>query len=91
MADRFGIGRALARSLPCLLPVGNGLRYEPRLGVVMRDQLGLGLDGLRKLLLQHLSDLLVILLPGALEQRLIGRILHQGMLEEIARLRRQPL
>ena len=32
----------------------------------------------------------MILLSGALEQRLIGRILNQGMFEEVARLWRQP-
>jgi hypothetical protein len=32
----------------------------------------------------------VILLPLALEQGLIGRILNEGMLEEIVRLRGQP-
>ena len=69
--------------LACPLPVGNGLRDETRLGVVMRQQLGLGLDGLGKLRFQHLGNALVILLPGALEQRLIGRVLDQGMLEDI--------
>ena len=90
VTDRFHIGRALAGSLPCLLPVGNGLLDEARLGVVMGQQLRLGLDGLGKLLLQHLGNLLVILLPFALEQRLIGGVLNQRMLEEIVRLRRQP-
>jgi hypothetical protein len=36
------------------------------------------------------SNLTVIVLPGALEQRLIGSILNQGMLEEIVRLWRRP-
>ena len=76
--------------LPGPLPVGDGLRLEPGLGVVMRQQLGLGLAVLGKLRLQHLRNALVILLPRALQQRLIGRVLDQGMLEDIRRLRRQP-
>ena len=56
----------------------------------MGDQLGLRLCCFWKLLLQHLGNLLVIVLASALEQRLIGSILNQRMLEEIRRLRRQP-
>ena len=41
---------------------------EACLGVVMGQQLGLGLFGLWKPFLQHLGNLLVILLPLALEQ-----------------------
>ena len=52
-------------------------------GVVMRQQLGLGLASLWELCLQHLCNALVILLPRALEQRLIGRLLDEGMLEQI--------
>ena len=57
----------------------------------MRQQFGLGLHGLRKLRLQHLRNTLVVLLPGALEERLIGGLLDQRMLEDIRRLRWQPL
>jgi hypothetical protein len=54
----------------------------------MRQQLGLRLDHLGKLHLQHLRNALVILLPGAPQQRLVGRFLDQGVLEEIRCLRR---
>ena len=50
----------------------------------MRQQFRLCLFVSRKSFFQHLGNLLVILLPGALEQRLIGRVLDQGMLEEVA-------
>ena len=50
--DRFHIGRALDGPLARPLPVGNSLLAEARLGVVMRQQFGLGLDGLGKLGLQ---------------------------------------
>ena len=63
---------------------------ETCLGVVMRQQFWLGLYCLWKALLQHLRNLLMQLLACALEQRLIGSVLNQGMLEEIVRLRRQP-
>ena len=90
MTDRFHIGRTLHGALSCLLPVGNGLRDEASLGVVMGWQFGLGVDGLRKFLLQHLRYLLMQLLASALQQGLIRRLLHQSMLEEIVRLWRQP-
>ena len=57
---------------------------------MMGEQFRLRLFGLREALLQHLGDLLVILLAFALEQRLIGGVLNQRVLEEIRRLRRQP-
>ena len=66
MAEGFHIGRALNGVLASPLPVGHGLSAEARLGVVMRQQLGLGLGHLRKLRLQHLSNALVVLLPRAL-------------------------
>ena len=48
----------------------------------------MGLSGLKKPFpLQHLGNLLVILLSFALEQRLISRILNQGILEEVGGLR----
>ena len=53
----------------------------------MRQQLGLGLDNVGKLCLQHLGNALVVLLPSAPEQRLVCGILHQGVLKEVGRLR----
>ena len=50
----------------------------------MGQQFRLGFFGLWKPFFQHLGNLLVILLPRALEQRLIGRVLDQRMLEEVA-------
>ena len=55
---------------------------------MMRQQFRLRLGGLRKLLCQDLSNPLVILLAGALEQGLVCRILNQGMFEQIGRLGR---
>jgi len=55
----------------------------------MSEQFWLDLFDLCKPPFQHLGNLLVILLPCALEQRLIRRILNQGMLEEVAGVRRQ--
>ena len=61
---------------------------KPCFGVMMGHQLGLGLCCVWKLFFQYLGDLLVILLAFALEQRLIGRVLNQRVLEEIRRVRR---
>jgi hypothetical protein len=43
----------------------------------------LGCFSVWKSLFQHPDNLLVILLPGALEERLIGGVLNQGMFEEV--------
>ena len=44
MANRLLVRRAL----PSGLPVWDGLRTQAGLGVVVRQQLGLGLDGVRE-------------------------------------------
>jgi hypothetical protein len=56
---------------------------------MIRQQFGLRLDQLGKPCLQHLSNAPVVLLPRALEQRLIGRLLDEGMLEQIGSLRQR--
>src|SRR6266446_5203964 len=86
MANRLDVSRAFDGYLSRLLPVGNGLLCEPRLGVVMSQQFGLRLDQLGRLYLQNLGNALVILLPRAPEQRLIGCILNEGMLKDIGGL-----
>ena len=83
---RFQIGRAFESPLARLLPVGNGLRREPRLGVVVCQQFGLGRGGRGELGLQDVRNARVILLPRAAQQRLIGGILHQDVLKEVGRL-----
>jgi len=55
------------------------------------QQFGLGLSGLWKANLQHLGNPLVVLLAGAPQQGLIGGLLDQRMLEDVRRLRWQPL
>jgi hypothetical protein len=67
VVDGFQIGRAVAGLLARPLPVGNSLLSEARLRVVMRQQLGLGLHGLGKLLHQHLCSPLMGLLPRTFE------------------------
>ena len=88
VTDRFHMGRAPSGALAGPLPVAHGLLRQARLGVVVRQQLGLRLGEVGKALGHHLRRALVVLLPGAPQQRLIGRILHQGMLERIGGLRR---
>ena len=54
----------------------------------MGEQLRLRARHLGKAVFQQLCRSLVILLTGALQQRLVSRILDQGMLEQVARPRR---
>ena len=56
----------------------------------MGHQLGLRLGSLGKQLYQHLGNALMVLLPYALQERLIGGILDEGVLEDVAAARRQP-
>ena len=54
----------------------------------MREQLGLGLGGLRKMRRQRLGNALVVLLPGAFEEGLIRGFLDQRVFKQIGRLGR---
>jgi hypothetical protein len=74
-----------------LPPSGEGLLVEARLRVMMGQQLGLGRSGLGKVGRDDVGDVLVVLLPRALEQGLIRRLLDQRMPEEICGLRGQAL
>ncbi len=85
MGDGFLVRAARARQLTGFVP-----RYDCLLGgasfrVVMRQQLRMGFDRLRESRFQELSHLQVVLLPGALEQRLICRILNERMFEDVTR------
>ena len=75
VADGFQIGRAVAGVLARPLPVGEGLRCEPGLRVMMRHQFRLGCSGLGKLRRQRLGNALMVLLAGAPQQGLIRHIL----------------
>jgi hypothetical protein len=54
-----------------------------RLGIVIGHSFGLGLDDLRKLLLQCPCDMLVILSPRAHQQRLVGHLLRERVLKGV--------
>src|SRR6266566_5085101 len=79
--------RALESALPGPLPIEQSLRMQAGCCVMLRQQFWLRLGGLGEALGQHLSNALVVLLPGALEQRLVGRILDERVLERVGRLR----
>ena len=83
MGNRFDMRRALSRLLASTLPIGQRFLHQTRLGVVVRQQLGLYRRHLSKLPLQGLSNPLVIVLTRAPQQRGIGRLLDQCMLEDI--------
>ena len=83
VTDRLQMGRTLKRLLSSPLPGAHRLLAQPGLGVVLRYHFGLRLSGLRKARRQHVRDALVVLLAGAAQQRLIGRVLDQRMLKGI--------
>ncbi len=58
---------------------------------MMGQEFGLGLTEVGKACLQHLGNALMVLLPHAPQQGLIGDVLNQGMLKAVGRLRRHAL
>jgi hypothetical protein len=92
VSNGFGIRGMLGYLLSGTLPVLHRLGGEPSLRVVLRQQFRLRRHCLGKLRLQHLGNLLMVLLSGATQQRLIRHLLDQGVLEAIGRLwRHAPL
>jgi hypothetical protein len=59
--------RALVSTLAGPLPIADRLLTQPRFGIMVRQQFGLALRGLRKALHQFDSNAPVDLLPGALK------------------------
>src|SRR5262249_16151005 len=83
VCERFRMSRALDGTLACPLPISHSLLPETRLRVMMRRQLRLDLDNLSKLRRQHLGNTLMVLLARVLQERLIGGILDESMLEDV--------
>ena len=79
----FGEGQALERQYARLVPKRDRLCGLLGLGIMVRQQLGLAIPYIWETLLDHPSDLAVQLLPPPPEQRIVGGILHQGVLEGV--------
>src|SRR6516164_1636809 len=83
MGNRFHMGGTLDGALTSFLPIAHRLCNEPCCRTVMRQQFWLSLSNLRKLGFQDLSDTLVVVLPRALQQRLVGCLLNQRVLKGV--------
>src|SRR6185503_6430927 len=77
----FRMARSASGVLTGLTPLRNRLFRETGLGVVMGQQLRLGLGGIAEALGQRARETGVILLPDRCEQRLIRGVLDQRVLE----------
>ena len=71
------------------VPVVQRRRVLAGRGEVLREQFGLGLDRRREVVGQHLCDLRVQRLAPRLQQRVVGGVAQQRVLEGVGRLRRQ--
>ena len=85
----FNIGRSHIAALAGSLPVLHCLLCKAGLRVVMRQQFGLRLYRLRKSRFQLPGKLRMVALTRARQQRLIGYLLGQGVLEGVGALREQ--
>ena len=88
-------GLTVARTTYCLLsgcaPTFDSLLVKPRFRTVPCKYLRLRLHDFWIFFLQGLGDQGVELLPGAAQQRAIGGVLHQRVLEQIGRMGRRAL
>ena len=83
VTDRFALRRSLPRPQACLEPVADRLFGQSRLGEVVPQQLWLRLGDLWEPGLEHLGDPPMELLSLALDERVIERILEEGVFEYV--------
>ena len=90
MSDRLRVRRARHGALARDLPVADGQFDQSGLRVVMRYDFRLLLRDVGKALYQRIADALVVAAAGALEKRLVGGVLHERVLEGVARACPEP-
>ena len=83
--------RTRQRPLSRFAPQARGLFDQASLGAVTRQQLRLALGNLGELAFEGFGDTGVKCASRLAQQRAIGRVLHQGMLEQVGRMRRHTL
>src|SRR5690349_2474050 len=83
------MSRVLARSLPSLLPIKNGLLRQLRFGVVMGQEFGLRLGYFGERLSENIRGAAMEFAPARLEQQLIGGVADQRVLELVGGFRRE--
>ena len=90
-SDGFDQRRALQRPLSRLAPQARGLLDQAGLGAVTRQQFRLVLGNLSELAFKCFGDAGVQRASRLAQQRAVGRVLHQGVLEQVGRMRRHAL
>ena len=83
--------RALQRPLSGFAPKARCLLDQAGLGAVTRQQLRLALGNLGELAFKNFGDASVKRASRLAQQRAVGRVLHQRVLEQISRVRRHAL
>jgi hypothetical protein len=73
----------LDRAFTSLVPVDNRLFRKARAGVVLRKEFGLPFDELRELFLHDLRDASMQVLAAGFEERAVGGVLDQRVLETV--------
>ena len=85
--DGFRVRRSLDRAQTCNAQISDSMSGQPSLFKVMRHPFGLCLHNLRELRLQGFGDVVVKLLTLAAQKAVIGRILDEGVLEDVRGIR----
>ena len=91
LLDALHQRRTGERPLSCFAPQPRGFLDQTRLGAMTRQQLRLALGNVSELAFEGLGNAGVKRTPRLAQQRAIGRVLHQRMLEQIGRVRRRAL
>ncbi len=87
-ADGLAAGGPRACKLASLAPIADGLVGKPGLGVMVGDELGQAFGHRGEPLDQNFGDAAVQRAPPGPEQRRIGGVLYQRVLERVGRVRR---
>ena len=87
--DSLAVGPSRLRKPTRLDPIADCLGRKPGLSKMVGDDFRLAFGHRREPLEQHFGDARMQLPPPALEQRDVGGILHQRVLERVGRVRRR--
>ena len=87
MPDRFTVARPTNCFLSCCAPVFYRLLVQSSFRAMPCQKLRLNLNYFWEFFFQGAGNLPMELLPRVAQQRPVRRILHQGMLEKVRRMR----
>src|SRR6516164_8505845 len=91
MLSRFDVGAPMCSLLACCAPIKSGFFEQLGSVTMLGEQLRLAFGNFGELFFEGLNDAGVKRTSWLAKQRSVCRVLHQGMFEQVGRMRRRAL